>query len=75
MEVDVRRSAATGRYTVHAGNVRRFGNIGTKEEAEAIAREVRAAIRPCITCGKEIISEGPHNRMCQACRQSGGNYF
>jgi len=25
-------------------------------------------LRPCMTCGKNFISEGNHNRMCVACR-------
>ncbi len=24
--------------------------------------------RPCLTCNREFLSEGPHNRMCDACR-------
>ncbi|AZB54468.1 hypothetical protein EBL89_03690 [Cereibacter sphaeroides] len=27
--------------------------------------------RPCLCCGRAIMSEGPHHRLCAACRAKG----
>lgn len=40
-----------------------------EERRERLERKARAKLRPCLTCGSHFISEGPHNRMCPACRQ------
>lgn len=46
--------------------------IGTWKATEADAREaeaqIRAAMKPCLCCGKHILSQGPHHRMCGRCR-------
>jgi hypothetical protein len=31
--------------------------------------------RKCMTCGTTFMSEGPHNRMCNACRQKSASPF
>lgn len=31
--------------------------------------QARSRRRACLTCGTAFSSEGPHNRMCPACRQ------
>jgi hypothetical protein len=35
---------------------------------DELIRKERMRVRPCITCNTEFMSEGPHNRMCDACR-------
>ena len=35
---------------------------------EKLERAARRKRRPCITCGKPFLSEGPHHRMCAPCR-------
>ena len=48
----------------------------TRAEAEEWLRKHLAAQpaskgprkRPCLCCGREFTSEGPHNRMCTSCR-------
>ncbi len=37
--------------------------------ADRLERKARVKRRACLTCGTEFQSEGPHNRMCRACRQ------
>lgn len=37
--------------------------------ADRLERRARVRARACLTCGAEFKSEGPHNRMCAACRQ------
>lgn len=37
--------------------------------ADRLERRAKVRCRACLTCGSEFISEGPHNRMCAACRQ------
>lgn len=37
--------------------------------AERLERMARVRCRSCLTCGSKFVSEGPHNRMCPACRQ------
>ena len=29
----------------------------------------RSRMRKCLCCPKEFLSEGPHHRMCNSCRQ------
>ncbi|MBP0483972.1 hypothetical protein [Sagittula salina] len=45
---------------------------GSVAEAAAARRELRrraaSSPRPCITCEKAFLSEGPHHRMCASCR-------
>lgn len=36
--------------------------------AERHRRRLRNKVRPCILCGSEILSTGPHHRMCKCCR-------
>ena len=37
--------------------------------ADRLARAARRQPRRCLTCETTFISDGPHNRMCVACRQ------
>jgi len=32
-------------------------------------RTTRMKQRPCLRCDRMFQSEGPHNRLCQACRE------
>jgi len=38
-----------------------------RKERDSKGRQRRA----CMCCGKSFMSEGPHNRLCNACRQMG----
>jgi Zn finger protein HypA/HybF involved in hydrogenase expression len=64
-----------GRATLLRDGVVAFGPT-TLAQAEvrrdALIREARMKLRPCITCRTEFRSEGPHHRMCQRCRKGGG---
>lgn len=31
-------------------------------------------LKPCLRCGSDFISEGPHNRMCLYCRGAQSEY-
>ena len=33
-------------------------------------RQASGTERPCITCRRPFLSEGPHHRMCDACRET-----
>lgn len=35
---------------------------------ETIQKRAKSAKRPCMCCGKTFTSDGPHNRLCGACR-------
>ncbi len=39
------------------------------DHADRLERRAMTRSRACLTCGSEFRSEGPHNRMCAACRQ------
>lgn len=32
-------------------------------------KEIRAKGRVCLRCGREFVSEGDHNRLCDSCRK------
>ena len=72
MDVEIREWGKTGRYAVHVDGKRYGGFFDDEKKARELADDVRGRIRPCITCRREIISEGPHHRMCAKCRQLGG---
>ncbi|MGZ9811253.1 hypothetical protein ACXN5S_12395 [Pseudoroseicyclus sp. H15] len=36
--------------------------------AERLEKKSEATERPCITCSRPFLSEGPGNRMCNPCR-------
>lgn len=38
-------------------------------QADALRRKAMARVRACLTCGSKFASDGPHNRMCAACRK------
>ncbi|MGH1579052.1 hypothetical protein [Planktotalea sp.] len=44
-------------------------NLDQAEEAlERLKREENSQERSCMTCDTAFLSEGPHNRLCTACR-------
>lgn len=42
------------------------------EGCTAWSRPLGGTPRPCMCCRKIIVSEGPHNRLCDTCRAKGG---
>lgn len=34
-----------------------------------LQKRLKRGPRPCLCCGREMISDGPHHRMCDTCRQ------
>lgn len=32
-------------------------------------KEIRTKGRTCLRCGREFVSEGDHNRLCDSCRK------
>jgi len=47
--------------------------IGRRESSvyrriEILAAKPKMKMRPCLCCGREFQSAGPHNRLCGACR-------
>lgn len=46
-----------------------------EEARDRFEREARTVTRDCLTCGGAFQSEGPHNRMCDKCRQGAGAVF
>ncbi|MDO5643624.1 MAG: hypothetical protein Q4G26_14720 [Paracoccus sp. (in: a-proteobacteria)] len=49
--------------------VKTFGKPFPAEAyADDLARRARYKRRPCLTCGTEFVSQGPHHRMCGRCR-------
>ena len=54
---------------------RSFGNrnaaLAAKGHAARQASDLSKGVeRPCITCRKDFLSQGPHHRMCSACRHN-----
>ena len=44
------------------------------DRMQSLTRQAKRAgrtERPCICCGRAILSEGPHHRMCDYCRHRG----
>lgn len=37
-----------------------------------LERRLKRKKRPCISCGSQFDSEGPHNRQCNKCRKNTG---
>lgn len=48
------------------GPFSRYDNAQTAKDR--LAKANKRKLRPCITCGGNFLSEGFHNRMCDACR-------
>lgn len=51
--------------------------FGGMSQVEARAHNLEKAAKPrktraCLTCRQSFESEGPHNRMCDDCRNQGG---
>ena len=44
---------------------------GGWKQRRAAHEKKRKQRRACLCCGKSFLSEGPHNRLCNACRQKG----
>ena len=43
------------------------GGLSRKHLAEKDAARLKR--KACLRCDREFLSEGPHNRLCQACRE------
>jgi len=60
-------------HAVFAGKTKVSGPLGSLEIATAtrdrLDRERGQSRRRCMTCTKPFSSDGPHNRMCESCRQ------
>lgn len=39
------------------------------DQIEKLLRRDRQSVRSCLACGRRFASEGPHNRLCRACRK------
>lgn len=61
-----------GKFEVRAPDGSFLGKCATKTgaaaKADVHARRARIRVRPCLSCGCNFESEGPHNRMCKTCR-------
>ncbi|WP_299165851.1 hypothetical protein [uncultured Tateyamaria sp.] len=59
-------------YNVLSGDQNAAGPFNNKWRAEQVRDQLQAkarlTVRPCLTCGGDFESEGPHNRMCDECR-------
>ena len=59
-------------YSVFKDGVSVMGPFGSHGRAldvrDELIRKDRMRERPCMTCTTEFMSEGPHNRLCDACR-------
>lgn len=44
-------------------------NYSAFEAAKRLEKTAKTRTRPCLCCSNDFKSEGPHNRMCQKCRQ------
>ncbi|PIE09050.1 MAG: hypothetical protein CSA73_00550 [Rhodobacterales bacterium] len=66
-------------WSVFQGGQKVRGAYSSEQIAEAacdrMEREARCKRRPCITCGKPFMSEGPGNRMCDKCRANASEVF
>lgn len=73
--------AGRGYFVLSPAGERVSGPYGSKGSAETnrYARQCQADAkarrgpRPCLCCGIEIQSEGPHHRMCTRCRTIGAD--
>ena len=63
-----------GHYFVRRGGKFVLGPYKDRALAEAardrLLRKERSCARACISCGDAFLSEGPHNRMCDPCREN-----
>lgn len=41
----------------------------TPKEMPAVIAKPKKTIRPCLCCGNDFTSDGPHNRLCNTCRK------
>lgn len=61
-------------YSVVRAGVDVAGPFANQEAALGAADRMRkkdnTKRRNCISCNDEFLSEGPHNRMCDACREN-----
>lgn len=66
-----------GAWAVFAGERRVSGVFNEAWEAEdrreALLRKAQRKPRSCLRCGEAFESEGPHHRMCGACRRDPGD--
>ena len=72
MSIDVRGSGSS--WAVIRGDERISGFFQNHDDAARSAaskeRKLRLRKRPCLCCGDTFNSEGPHNRLCNACRRN-----
>lgn len=65
------KGSGTSHFVLKDG-VSVMGPFGTHSRAQDVRDELirkdRMRKRPCMTCTTEFMSEGPHNRLCDACR-------
>lgn len=64
--IALRHDGQTIRVVRDNGSADYFARV--EEERLRLAQAQR---RPCLTCGAEFPSLGPHNRMCDGCRGKG----
>lgn len=59
-------------YAVMGDNTRLTGVIRlhalAQHRLDQIERQRKLRQRPCLCCGQTFASEGPHNRLCDPCR-------
>ena len=69
---EVRQVPGTRAFAVFRGEEQvsgmRYDRVSVELRCEELARAARRKRRPCITCGKPFLSDGPHHRMCKGCR-------
>ena len=61
-----------GRYFVLQDGVQVSGPhslLVAEDKREAFERSEGYRERPCITCRRDFLSQGAHNRMCPCCRR------
>ncbi|WP_425099172.1 hypothetical protein [Tropicibacter sp. S64] len=84
---DADKAALKGARVIHIGPSARYQIIGangatlsgimaTQAQAEARLDDLKRAAqrrrRPCMCCRTSFLSDGPHNRLCNVCRQRDG---
>lgn len=58
-------------WTINRHGVRVAGYFNQDSMQTRLDKLIKAAnvkSRPCLCCGIDFLSEGPHNRLCKACR-------
>ncbi|OLF81254.1 hypothetical protein AWH62_00845 [Maricaulis sp. W15] len=68
------QTAGRHQYAVFNGRGERVSGLyDCRQEAitraDSLIRKGRRSERPCLTCERSFMSDGPHNRMCDPCRR------